>query len=80
MLRLSYLLLYSSAIGSELLRNEPVEPKGAARMEATVYNGTDTTPLAATGNMTTLPLTPWTVNQILISKIIFDLKVKSVLR
>lgn len=65
---------------SELLRNEPVEPKGAARMEATVANGTDTTPLAATGSMTTLPLTPWIEHQIFISKIIFELKVKSMLR
>lgn len=71
MLRFSYLLLYSSAnstMGSELLRNEPVEPNGFARMEDTVDNDTDTTPLAATGSMTTLPLTSWTVNQILISK------------
>lgn len=66
MLKLSDLLLCSSAMSSELLRNEPAEPKGAARMEATVDNGIGTIPLAARGCMTTLPLIPWTVNQILI--------------
>lgn len=49
-------------------------------MEATVGNGTNTTPLASTDITTILILTSWMINQIIVSGTIFDLKVKSVRR
>lgn len=51
------------------------------RIEVTVVNGRNTIiPLASTVIVTTLALTSWIVNQILISGTIFDLKVKRMLR
>lgn len=55
--------------------------RNVVRIEVTVDNGRNTIiPLASTVIVTTLALTSWIVNQILISGTIFDLKVKSMLR
>lgn len=55
--------------------------RNVVRIEVTVVNGRNTIiPLASTVIVTTLALTSWIVNQILISGTIFDLKVKRMLR